>query len=116
MDLVYKTTDYLMDFNKVRKFQNLCGLKEVDDMSQVDSESDADSDYSEREYQEMQKSTLDKKSDLKYRVGKPFLHKLFLLGSVLGTEIFYITFIPFVMWNLDEYIARKTITIWVVTM
>jgi len=35
---------------------------------------------------------------------------------VLGTEEFYILFIPFVFWNIDPSVGRKMIVVWMVTM
>jgi len=46
----------------------------------------------------------------------PLLHKLFFFGAELGNEIFYITFLPFVYWNVDDYIARRLIMLWVFNM
>lgn len=42
----------------------------------------------------------------------PFCHALFMFGSTLGNEIFYITFFPFLFWNIDEYIARRIVFLW----
>lgn len=42
----------------------------------------------------------------------PFWHALFILGSTLGNEIFYITFFPFLFWNIDEFIARRVVFMW----
>ena len=38
-----------------------------------------------------------------------FFHALFVFGSTLGYEAFYLTFFPFVFWNIDEYLARRTV-------
>jgi sphingosine-1-phosphate phosphatase 1 len=46
----------------------------------------------------------------------PFWHALFLFGSTLGNEIFYITFFPFLFWNIDEYVARKMVFLWALLM
>ncbi|KAK3723607.1 hypothetical protein QZH41_019320 [Actinostola sp. cb2023] len=42
----------------------------------------------------------------------PFWHAVFMLGSTLGNEVFYITFFPFLFWNIDEYIARRLVFLW----
>ncbi|XP_028924005.1 sphingosine-1-phosphate phosphatase 2 [Ornithorhynchus anatinus] len=34
----------------------------------------------------------------------------------MGQEIFYITFLPFTHWNIDPYVSRRLIVIWVVVM
>lgn len=41
-----------------------------------------------------------------------FCHALFMFGSTLGNEVFYITFFPFLFWNIDEYIARRVVFLW----
>ena len=45
-----------------------------------------------------------------------FFHALFVFGSTLGYESFYLTFFPFVFWNIDEYLARRTVILWAVIM
>ncbi|XP_038605057.1 sphingosine-1-phosphate phosphatase 2 [Tachyglossus aculeatus] len=34
----------------------------------------------------------------------------------MGQEIFYITFLPFTHWNIDPYLSRRLIVVWVVVM
>ena len=46
----------------------------------------------------------------------PFFHALFTFGSMLGNEIFYLTFFPFIFWNLDEYLGRRLVFLWGVLM
>ena len=41
---------------------------------------------------------------------------MFKFGSELGNELFYITFLPFVFWNVDDYIGRRLIILWVFNM
>lgn len=45
-----------------------------------------------------------------------FMHILFMVGSTLGYEIFYITFFPFVFWNMDEFVARRMVLLWALFM
>nr|XP_020467226.1 sphingosine-1-phosphate phosphatase 1-like [Monopterus albus] len=45
-----------------------------------------------------------------------FLYYLFTLGTELGNEFFYITFFPFVIWNVDAFIGRRLIMVWVWVM
>ncbi|GCB67467.1 hypothetical protein scyTo_0010250 [Scyliorhinus torazame] len=44
------------------------------------------------------------------------LYYLFSLGTELGNELFYITFFPFWLWNIDPYVGRRLIVIWVWVM
>ncbi|XP_072474042.1 sphingosine-1-phosphate phosphatase 2 isoform X1 [Notamacropus eugenii] len=52
----------------------------------------------------------------KYTVKNYFYHYLFKFSAALGEEIFYITFLPFTHWNIDPYVSRRLIIIWVVIM
>ncbi|XP_029472452.1 sphingosine-1-phosphate phosphatase 2 isoform X2 [Rhinatrema bivittatum] len=52
----------------------------------------------------------------KYIVKNYFLYYLFRFAAALGQEIFYITFLPFTFWNIDPYVARRLINVWVVVM
>lgn len=45
-----------------------------------------------------------------------FLYYLFTFGTELGNELFYITFFPFIMWNLDSFVSRRLIMVWVWVM
>ncbi|KAJ7390807.1 hypothetical protein OS493_022366 [Desmophyllum pertusum] len=57
-----------------------------------------------------------KKNPSSYTNSTAFFHALFVFGSTLGYESFYITFFPFVFWNIDEYLARRTVIMWAVIM
>jgi len=155
MNLFWKFTDYFMDFQKVRNFQELCGLEEcerkntnINDHQNEEltgikkhinherkyrnqcKEDSSDDDFLEYEphsklhngncYKELQNDssstlTTDQLTQ-SYRVKNWILYYLFRLGSTLGHEIFYISFIPFIFWNVDPFIARKMVVVWVVTM
>lgn len=41
---------------------------------------------------------------------------MFRFCSGLGGEVFYITFVPFVCWNVDFWLIRRVIWLWVLTM
>lgn len=45
-----------------------------------------------------------------------FLFYLFTFGTELGNELFYIIFFPFVMWNVDAFVSRRLIMVWVWVM
>ena len=46
----------------------------------------------------------------------PVLDIFFRLATELGYEPFYITFIPFLIWNVDTTIARHIVIIWICSM
>ena len=47
---------------------------------------------------------------------RPFLDIYFRLATELGYEPFYITFIPFIIWNIDSLVGRHVIILWVLSM
>ncbi|XP_032713214.1 sphingosine-1-phosphate phosphatase 2 isoform X1 [Lontra canadensis] len=52
----------------------------------------------------------------KYIVKNYFYYYLFRFSAALGQEVFYITFLPFTHWNIDPYLSRRLIIIWVLVM
>nr|XP_033815077.1 sphingosine-1-phosphate phosphatase 2 isoform X1 [Geotrypetes seraphini] len=52
----------------------------------------------------------------RYIVKNYVLYCLFRFAAALGQEIFYITFLPFTYWNIDPYVARRLINVWMVVM
>merc|ERR1712130_645042 len=97
----------LLDFNKVRKFQELCGIRECKD------DDPRGEDAVVRESDPERKT---KQHSAKFRATNAFLHNFFLLGSVFGTEVFYITYLPIIFWVFEHFTGRRLIQIWVVTM
>ncbi|XP_048200625.1 sphingosine-1-phosphate phosphatase 2 [Perognathus longimembris pacificus] len=51
-----------------------------------------------------------------YIVKNYFYYYLFRFSSTLGQEEFYITFLPFTQWNIDPYLSRRLVMIWVLVM
>ncbi|XP_061468364.1 sphingosine-1-phosphate phosphatase 1 isoform X2 [Rhineura floridana] len=51
-----------------------------------------------------------------FSIHSPFLYYLFSLGTELGNELFYFLFFPFCIWNVDAWIGRRLIIIWVWVM
>uniref|UniRef100_A0A8C3X0S7 Sphingosine-1-phosphate phosphatase 2 n=1 Tax=Catagonus wagneri TaxID=51154 RepID=A0A8C3X0S7_9CETA len=52
----------------------------------------------------------------KYIVKNYFYYYLFRFSAALGQEVFYITFLPFTHWNIDPYLSRRLIILWVLVM
>ncbi|XP_047403200.1 sphingosine-1-phosphate phosphatase 2 [Sciurus carolinensis] len=52
----------------------------------------------------------------KYIVKNYFYYYLFRFSAALGQEVFYITFLPFTHWNIDPYLSRRLVMIWVLVM
>lgn len=58
----------------------------------------------------------DKDEAKPYRITNKFWYYLFIIGTELGDEIFYATFIPFWFWNIDSAVGRRVIMVWSAVM
>lgn len=56
------------------------------------------------------------KDEVVCTVNNRFWYYLFVLGTALGDEIFYATFIPFWFWNIDGAVGRRVVLVWTVVM
>lgn len=45
-----------------------------------------------------------------------FFYYVFKFASLGGDESFYLTFLPFCVWNLDSYVIRHAVIVWTLTM
>lgn len=52
----------------------------------------------------------------KFSIKNHFWYYLFLFGTELGDEIFYISFIPFWFWNIDGPVGRRVVLVWCIVM
>lgn len=60
----------------------------------------------------LRKNSLTGDAGQEFIIENRFLFYLFTFGTELGNELFYITFFPFVMWNVDALVARRIIMVW----
>lgn len=56
------------------------------------------------------------KDEIECHISNKFWYWLFVIGTALGDEIFYATFIPFWFWNIDGAVGRRVILVWTVVM
>lgn len=49
-----------------------------------------------------------------YEVRNWPLYFLFVVSATLGNEVFYISFLPFIHWNLDPFLCRRLVNMWAV--
>ena len=135
----------LGDPNYVLKFQNLCGLERVNpsksDYSELhDSQKGglglpADKQdkhpaseknpslvkrkgkplHRSRSYEKLDEAAVKHhhEEDVLYN---PYIHSLYFFSSSLGDEAFYLTFFPFLLWNLDDFIGRRLLVLWAFAM
>ena len=52
------------------------------------------------------------KCRLPYKINNKTLYYVFSFGAALGNELFYTTFFPFILWNIDAFICRKIVVMW----
>ncbi|CAG5107111.1 Oidioi.mRNA.OKI2018_I69.chr1.g3151.t1.cds [Oikopleura dioica] len=99
--------DSLLDFNKVRAFQEFCGIRECKEDDPRGEDAIVSESQPERKARQQ---------SARFRATKPWLHEFFMLGSVFGTEIFYITYLPLIFWGYENWTGRRLVQIWVITM
>ncbi|XP_013187137.2 sphingosine-1-phosphate phosphatase 1 [Amyelois transitella] len=56
------------------------------------------------------------KEEIECTISNKFWYYLFVIGTALGDEIFYATFIPFWFWNVDGAVGRRVVLVWTVVM
>ncbi|XP_030575193.1 sphingosine-1-phosphate phosphatase 1 [Archocentrus centrarchus] len=64
----------------------------------------------------LRKNSLTGDDGQEFLIENRFLYYLFTFGTELGNETFYITFFPFIMWNVDPFVSRRLIMVWVWVM
>ncbi|XP_047201601.1 sphingosine-1-phosphate phosphatase 1-like [Girardinichthys multiradiatus] len=64
----------------------------------------------------LRRNSLTGEAGQEFVIENRFLFYLFTLGTELGNEMFYITFFPFIMWNVDAFVSRRLIMVWVWVM
>lgn len=64
----------------------------------------------------LRKNSLTGDAGQEFLIENRFLFYLFTFGTELGNELFYITFFPFIMWNVDAFVSRRLIMVWVWVM
>uniref|UniRef100_A0AAZ1XX73 Sphingosine-1-phosphate phosphatase 1 n=1 Tax=Oreochromis aureus TaxID=47969 RepID=A0AAZ1XX73_OREAU len=64
----------------------------------------------------LRKNSLTGDDGQEFLIDNRFLYYLFTFGTELGNETFYITFFPFITWNVDAFISRRLIMVWVWVM
>lgn len=64
----------------------------------------------------LRKNSLTGDAGQEFLIQNRFLYYMFTFGTELGNESFYITFFPFVTWNMDAFVSRRLIMVWVWVM
>ncbi|XP_035279976.1 sphingosine-1-phosphate phosphatase 1 [Anguilla anguilla] len=61
----------------------------------------------------LRKNSLTDDGGQEFIIENKFLFYLFTFGTELGNEMFFIVFFPFLIWNVDAYVSRQLIVVWV---
>ncbi|XP_041668341.1 sphingosine-1-phosphate phosphatase 1 isoform X2 [Cheilinus undulatus] len=64
----------------------------------------------------LRKNSLTGEAGQEFLIENRFFYYMFTFGTELGNELFYITFFPFIAWNLNAFVGRRLILIWVWVM
>ncbi|XP_029282717.1 sphingosine-1-phosphate phosphatase 1-like [Cottoperca gobio] len=64
----------------------------------------------------LRKNSLTGDAGQEFLIRNRFLYYMFTFGTELGNELFYITFFPFVTWNMEAFVGRRLIMVWVWVM
>lgn len=64
----------------------------------------------------LRKNSLTGDAGQEFVIENRFLYYLFTFGTELGNELFYITFFPFLTWNVDAFVSRRLVMVWVWVM
>ncbi|XP_008824034.1 sphingosine-1-phosphate phosphatase 2 [Nannospalax galili] len=102
----------LQDSQLVARFQRRCGLYPAREEGPREDSAGP----SERAARAPEAAHLPQAYVEKYVVKNYFYYYLFRFSAALGQEVFYITFLPFMHWNIDPYLSRRLVMIWVLVM
>lgn len=61
----------------------------------------------------LRKNSLTGDAGQEFIIHNKFLFCLFTFGTELGNELFFIVFFPFLIWNVDAFVSRRLIVVWI---
>ncbi|XP_061677345.1 sphingosine-1-phosphate phosphatase 1 [Syngnathoides biaculeatus] len=109
---------FLQDPHLVARFQRLCGVRGTFS-SRPFRRQPAGADghgRGKKTSKPLRRNSLTGDAGQEFVVENRFLYYLFTFGTELGNELFYITFFPFLLWNVDALVSRRLIMVWVWVM
>lgn len=80
------------------------------------SKADNERDESKGVVKPLRKNSLTGDVGQEFIIENKFLFYLFTFGTELGNEMFFIVFFPFLMWNVDAYVSRQIIVVWMLVL
>lgn len=141
METFKEIMNYLEGYQHVADFQRVCGVEIVDvdnfidsgskadvknrpgDNGQCDSGANASSDVKNgthngsihrniNGHRNGIKNPKGNETKLAYKINNKLLFYMFEFGAGLGSEMFYLIFCPFMIWNVDTRLTRQLLLIW----
>lgn len=131
MDTFKEYFDYFKGYQHVADFQRFCGVEiiELEKLENGSSDKVAESEgngLKSHKSQVKQRNCTEHKNGFKngivdprvnetklaYKIHNKAVHALMQFGAGLGSELFYITFFPFMIWNIDSQLTRQLLLIW----
>ncbi|KAL2082286.1 hypothetical protein ACEWY4_022104 [Coilia grayii] len=85
-------------------------------LSESSSKADSEQGGSKGMVKPLRKNSLTGDVGQEFIIENKFLFYLFTFGTELGNEMFFIVFFPFLMWNIDAYVGRQIIVVWVLVL
>uniref|UniRef100_A0A3Q2CTC6 Sphingosine-1-phosphate phosphatase 1b n=1 Tax=Cyprinodon variegatus TaxID=28743 RepID=A0A3Q2CTC6_CYPVA len=127
MEEIRKHLRLLQEPQLVARFQRVCGIRaaarsaeraeftnngEVEDVSPNGTAPPG----GVRTLKPLRRNSLTGEAGQEFVIQNRFLFFFFTLGTELGNELFYTLFFPFLMWNVDAFVGRRLIMVWVWVM
>lgn len=123
---------YFIEYEHVAEFQKLCGVR-VTRVQKDETVSDKSamcacqkSKHNDLKHRasgtanghvaEVSSGDSNMETDTKIEIKNYFLFYLFTFGASLGGEMFYLTFYPFTLWNIDSRLCRQLVLSWHILM
>ena len=123
---------YFREYEHVAEFQKLCGVR-VTRVQKDETVSDKSamcacqkSKHNDLKHRasgtanghvaEVSSGDSNMETDTKIEIKNYFLFYLFTFGASLGGEMFYLTFYPFTLWNIDSRLCRQLVLSWHILM
>ncbi|KAG8449356.1 hypothetical protein GDO86_016125 [Hymenochirus boettgeri] len=117
--------DSLQDPWKVARFQQMCGVERcLSGGNQPNGKctvsghrnGTVQGEHAESKMKPQRRNSLTGEMGQEFVIRNPVLYYIFSLATELGNELFYISFFPFWIWNVDPGVGRKVVVIWVWVM
>lgn len=90
--------------------------EEQNTLSESSLKADSEKGGSKGTVKPLRKNSLTGDVGQEFIIENKFLFYLFTFGTELGNEMFFIVFFPFLMWNVDAYVSRQIIVVWVLVL